>query len=312
MKPLIHDDFLLHTDAARDLYHNFAKTEPIYDYHCHLPQRQILENHAFADLPGQYLSQVKRPGERYITRGILQEDFAFWVLSSIALAALPVLHVLGLLLLLLSFWAVYERGYVDNDRIAARFEAEPKLSAAFDKTRVATPPWQPWIWAFASGAAGVLVLRWPGSASVADGLAWAAVLLATHGWFTLYNRYDKGTRVWLFAGLQFARSAAFVALVPIAPVGAAALGAHVLAKWVPYYVYRLVGKAWPEAPFHLTRLLFFVVLALMLAFASGFSSLLNGTALALLAWSLYRARQELASACAAARRLDRIVTEPSP
>lgn len=50
MKPFIHDDFLLHTDAARDLYHNFAKNEPIYDYHCHLPHRQILENKSFADL----------------------------------------------------------------------------------------------------------------------------------------------------------------------------------------------------------------------------------------------------------------------
>ena len=43
-----------------------------------------------AYLPGQYLTQVKRPGARYIFRGILQEDFAFWVLSSIALAAVPV------------------------------------------------------------------------------------------------------------------------------------------------------------------------------------------------------------------------------
>lgn len=49
-KPFIHDDFLLHTDAARDLYHSFAKPEPIYDYHCHLPQQLILENHTFADL----------------------------------------------------------------------------------------------------------------------------------------------------------------------------------------------------------------------------------------------------------------------
>ena len=50
MKPFIHDDFLLQTDAARDLYHNFAKAEPIYDYHCHLPPQLILENHCFADL----------------------------------------------------------------------------------------------------------------------------------------------------------------------------------------------------------------------------------------------------------------------
>ena len=50
MKPFIHDDFLLQTDAARDLYHNFAKAEPIFDYHCHLPPAQIADNHRFADL----------------------------------------------------------------------------------------------------------------------------------------------------------------------------------------------------------------------------------------------------------------------
>lgn len=50
MKPLIHDDFLLSTDAARDLYHSFAKAEPIFDYHCHLPPAQIADNHQFANL----------------------------------------------------------------------------------------------------------------------------------------------------------------------------------------------------------------------------------------------------------------------
>jgi glucuronate isomerase len=49
-KPFIHDDFLLQTDTAKDLYHNFAKAEPIYDYHCHLPQALIANNHRFADL----------------------------------------------------------------------------------------------------------------------------------------------------------------------------------------------------------------------------------------------------------------------
>jgi glucuronate isomerase len=47
---LIHDDFLLHGAAARDLYHNFAEGRPIFDYHCHLPARLIAENHRFADL----------------------------------------------------------------------------------------------------------------------------------------------------------------------------------------------------------------------------------------------------------------------
>ncbi len=255
-------------------------------------------------LPGQYLTQVKRPGERYIVRGILQEDFAMWVLCSVAFAALPVTHIVGLLFLLLSFWAIYERGYVDNDLIAARFEANPKLSAEFAESTVATPRWQPWLWALASGAIGIFALRWPVQPVPLDGLAWCGVLIATHGWFWLYNRFDKASRVWMFTGLQIARSAAFVVLVPIGPIGAVALGAHVLAKWVPYHAYRLGGKEWPEAPFHLIRLMFFVVLTVLLGVAHEFDSFWSGTALALLAWNLFRARQELAAALSAATRLD--------
>jgi len=298
---------LVLTDSAQDL--------TLLDA-CACPLRAVWPEahyrHALSGvyLPGQYLTHVKRPGARYIVRGILQEDFAFWVLSSIALAALPVLHVLGLLFLLVSFWAIYERGYVDNDLIAARFEENPKLSKAFLDSPVATPQWQPWVWAFVCGAIAIVLLRWPVTPVPADVVTWAAVLLATHGWFSMYNRFDKGTRVWMFAGLQFARSAAFVALVPIGLMGAVALGAHVLARWVPYSVYRLGGTDWPEAPFHLTRLLFFVVLALLLGLSGGLSSLWNGTALALLAWNLFRARQELATALTAATRLDRTDTQP--
>lgn len=50
MRPLIHDDFLLQSDAARELYHEYAVAEPIYDYHCHLPPELIAGNHRFADL----------------------------------------------------------------------------------------------------------------------------------------------------------------------------------------------------------------------------------------------------------------------
>ncbi len=49
-KPFVHGDFLLQTDAARDLYHAFAEQEPIYDYHCHLPPALIASNHQFGDL----------------------------------------------------------------------------------------------------------------------------------------------------------------------------------------------------------------------------------------------------------------------
>ncbi|MHB8744037.1 MAG: hypothetical protein ACYC9L_13035 [Sulfuricaulis sp.] len=298
---------LVLTDSAQDLALLNACARPLRTVWPEAHHRHALSG---VYLPGQYLSHVKRPGARYIIRSILQEDFALWVLSSIALAALPVLHVLGLMFLLVSFWAIYERGYVDNDLIAARFESDPKLSAAFHHNPVATPRWQPWIWAFVCGAIAIFLLRWPATPAASDFAAWTAVLLATHGWFTLYNRFDKGSRIWMFAGLQFARGAAFIALVPIGFIGAAALGAHILTKWVPYYVYRLGGKEWPEAPFHLIRLLFFVVLAILLGFSQGISSLFSGTALALLAWNLFRARQELATALTAAKRLDRNSTQP--
>jgi hypothetical protein len=257
-------------------------------------------------LPGQYITIIKRPNEHYILRGILQEDFAFWLLSSIALATLPVLHVLGLAFLLFSFWTIYERGYVDNDMIADRYEDDPKLSASYNKTTVATPRWQPWIWALASGAIAILLLRWPQVPIALDYLTWFAVLLASHGWFLLYNRLDKATRVWMFAGLQFARSAAFIAIVPITMVGIAAIAAHTLARWVPYYIYRLGGKDWPKTQFYLVRLLFFIVIVVLFGITQGIASLLTGTALALLIWNIYRARKELAAMLPAIKRLDRV------
>jgi len=46
----IHKDFLLNTNTGRRLYHQYAATEPIFDYHCHLPPRDIAENRQFKNL----------------------------------------------------------------------------------------------------------------------------------------------------------------------------------------------------------------------------------------------------------------------
>ncbi|MBI5085455.1 MAG: glucuronate isomerase [Acidobacteria bacterium] len=46
----IHDDFLLSNSAARRLYHEYAEAEPILDYHCHLPPKDVAENRRFANL----------------------------------------------------------------------------------------------------------------------------------------------------------------------------------------------------------------------------------------------------------------------
>lgn len=44
------EDFLLDTEFARRLYHEYAADEPIFDFHCHLPPQQIAENYRFKNL----------------------------------------------------------------------------------------------------------------------------------------------------------------------------------------------------------------------------------------------------------------------
>lgn len=46
----IHDDFLLDTEQARVLFHDYAKDMPIIDYHCHLHPAQVGNDQQFKNL----------------------------------------------------------------------------------------------------------------------------------------------------------------------------------------------------------------------------------------------------------------------
>lgn len=59
------NDFLLHNDTACLLYHEHAKNQPIYDYHCHLPPAVIASNDNFRDL-----SHIWLEGDHYKWRGM--------------------------------------------------------------------------------------------------------------------------------------------------------------------------------------------------------------------------------------------------
>jgi glucuronate isomerase len=61
----IHDDFLLHSETARQLYHNYAAGEPILDYHSHLSPADIAADRRFADL-----SQIWLEGDHYKWRAM--------------------------------------------------------------------------------------------------------------------------------------------------------------------------------------------------------------------------------------------------
>ncbi len=55
MKKFLGEDFLLSTEAARRLYHEYAKELPVIDYHCHLPPQQIAADHRFSNLTQAWL-----------------------------------------------------------------------------------------------------------------------------------------------------------------------------------------------------------------------------------------------------------------
>lgn len=59
------DDFLLDTETARVLYHQYAAAMPIYDYHCHLPPAQIAD-----DTQWDNLTQVWLYGDHYKWRAM--------------------------------------------------------------------------------------------------------------------------------------------------------------------------------------------------------------------------------------------------
>jgi glucuronate isomerase len=61
----IHDDFLLESDVARDLYHRWVKALPIVDYHCHLPVAQIASNHRFRSI-----TEIWLEGDHYKWRAM--------------------------------------------------------------------------------------------------------------------------------------------------------------------------------------------------------------------------------------------------
>jgi len=46
----IHDNFLLETKTAQRLFHKHAAPQPIIDYHCHLPPKDVAEDRRFANL----------------------------------------------------------------------------------------------------------------------------------------------------------------------------------------------------------------------------------------------------------------------
>ncbi len=54
-KPLITEDFILETEAARMLFHDYAEKMPIVDYHCHLSPKEVAEDIRWSNIAQPWL-----------------------------------------------------------------------------------------------------------------------------------------------------------------------------------------------------------------------------------------------------------------
>src|SRR5947207_751544 len=102
MPPFIHDDFLLETEVARDLYHHWVAHLPIIDYHCHLPVTQIAADHRFRSLTAIWLDgdhykwramRANGVDERYCTGDASdREKFEAWARTVPSTLRNPLYH----------------------------------------------------------------------------------------------------------------------------------------------------------------------------------------------------------------------------
>ncbi|WP_053976680.1 glucuronate isomerase [Mangrovimonas xylaniphaga] len=84
----IHDNFLLETKQAQELYHNYAAKMPIIDYHCHLPPADIANDTVFENITKIWINgdhykwramRTLGVDETYITGNASdKEKFAHW------------------------------------------------------------------------------------------------------------------------------------------------------------------------------------------------------------------------------------------
>ncbi len=88
MKPFMDEDFLLSTETAKKLYHEYAEVMPILDYHCHINPQEIYEDRKFENITQVWLGadhykwrQMRFNGveEKYITGDASdREKFQKW------------------------------------------------------------------------------------------------------------------------------------------------------------------------------------------------------------------------------------------
>lgn len=272
-------------------------------------------------IPFYYMVRVKHKGLAPIVRETFSVDLVFLLLAFSWISPLPLLHAFGLFLFFISFWLVYEMGYMENDQIAHEHEKDPVFGDTFKEQINRINYREPWIWAAFFTVAGasvfqkIHVLHGMGKTApdlfgdvtlvletykglfltqphVLMAIIWMLVLVCLRLVYTAYNHTDKMTRTWIYPVLQAFKTVSFMVISATNLVGVIALCSQAAARSFAYFLYRWSKYDWPGNELHVARLVLFVTGVLALFPAAGFSyaSLLTFQTLAIVSWILIRAR----------------------
>ncbi|GAB4527669.1 MAG: hypothetical protein Tsb0014_08580 [Pleurocapsa sp.] len=296
------------TDSLEDLPLLKQVSKPLYTI---WPQASYTPAMANIYLPFLYLEKAKRPGDKYIFKVILGDDLIILLLAlNFVTTVPPIGKIIGLILLLFSFWCIYESGYLENDLIAEKFEASPVLSDTYQNYKNLIKWWHPWLWGLIFAAMGIFggqihldinhVIKFD-TLNYSSGkifFNWFCFLIIVRSLFSIYNHLNKASRVWVYLLLQIVRYFGFMLVFSTNVIGTILLVSQTLSRWIPYAIYRYVGGKkdnWPlEFPRHSLRLSIYLFLLIALAFGTpNLSMLRDPQALIITVFCLLRASTQL-------------------
>jgi len=234
-------------------------------------------------LPTDYLSKVKRPRQR-ANRTLVIYDILPWVLVGLSTSP-SVAEALGLVVLFLSMWSIYEVGYFDNDQCAVKYEKDPKLTPEAQVFNGRYFKTKAWLTALVLGAIAIVLIS--PAAFIKWYAIWVATLLTLNATYWIYNRIDKSSRVWVYPALQLFRFGALLTVVPIGAVAYAVIFSQVFCRWVNYIIYRQQRSAggaikWPKTADQAIRLVTCFMLLLPLVIIGHWQAFLTPASVCLI------------------------------
>jgi len=276
------------------------------------PDAQFLPALSNTYIPFVYLEKGKHPGERFFARVVLYESWTMLVIGISLIDAHPFTHSLALFFLLLSFWCIYEVGYIENDLAAEKYESNPKLSDSYRKYIKRYDPWSPWVWSLLFAIPGLFVLTVLEAPQLPDLLhffqgfdlvqfvsksgVWIGLLIVLRLTYHVYNLVSVESRIWIYPVLQLYKKLGFALLCSVSLGGVMFFASYILARSAPYVIYRRGGnrKNFPE---QMVWLVLFVLLlgAVGISRSEPLPVVFNWQTALMLGWLSFKSRHEIAS-----------------